>query len=191
MGKLCRACRGVRSWSVRLWAAAGVLVPGWSATLHAQASLPVDPDEIVVTCHSGYPPDFTGQPTYDPSRPNAYVVALFNTANPVAQGAPLGPSYVKLGQFLATRADIVGPEVADTLGRLRDEIEPFVLRHDHLDQQGHLVAVRQKTTGHIDDLAPGRCLHRGGRQRIVAAGVVKHCFSSDVPARSGPVGPAR
>ncbi|MCA9312373.1 MAG: hypothetical protein KDA21_14260, partial [Phycisphaerales bacterium] len=94
MGKLCRACRGVRSWSVRLWAAAGVLVPGWSATLHAQASLPVDPDEIVVTCHSGYPPDFTGQPTYDPSRPNAYVVALFNTANPVAQGAPLGPSYV-------------------------------------------------------------------------------------------------
>jgi ubiquinone biosynthesis protein len=35
----------------------------------------------------------------------------------------LGPSYVKLGQFLATRPDIVGGEVADTLGRLRDEIE--------------------------------------------------------------------
>jgi len=37
----------------------------------------------------------------------------------------LGPSYVKLGQFLATRPDIVGGEVAETLGRLRDEIEPF------------------------------------------------------------------
>jgi len=37
----------------------------------------------------------------------------------------LGPSYVKLGQFLATRADIVGAEMAETLGRLRDEIEPF------------------------------------------------------------------
>jgi ubiquinone biosynthesis protein len=37
----------------------------------------------------------------------------------------LGPSYVKLGQFLATRPDIVGREASDTLGRLRDEIEPF------------------------------------------------------------------
>ena len=37
----------------------------------------------------------------------------------------LGPSYVKLGQFLATRPDIVGRKAALTLGRLRDEIEPF------------------------------------------------------------------
>ena len=37
----------------------------------------------------------------------------------------LGPSYVKLGQFLATRPDIVGEEAADALGRLRDEIAPF------------------------------------------------------------------
>jgi len=37
----------------------------------------------------------------------------------------LGPSYVKLGQFLATRPDIVGQEFSDTLGRLRDEIAPF------------------------------------------------------------------
>ncbi len=37
----------------------------------------------------------------------------------------LGPSYVKLGQFLATRPDIVGRDASDALGRLRDEIEPF------------------------------------------------------------------
>lgn len=37
----------------------------------------------------------------------------------------LGPSYIKLGQFLATRPDIVGREASATLGRLRDEIEPF------------------------------------------------------------------
>jgi ubiquinone biosynthesis protein len=37
----------------------------------------------------------------------------------------LGPSYIKLGQFLATRADIVGDEAAAVLGRLRDEIPPF------------------------------------------------------------------
>jgi ubiquinone biosynthesis protein len=37
----------------------------------------------------------------------------------------LGPSYVKLGQFLATRPDIVGAEMASALGALRDEIAPF------------------------------------------------------------------
>ncbi len=37
----------------------------------------------------------------------------------------LGPSWVKLGQFLATRPDLVGREAADGLGRLRDEIAPF------------------------------------------------------------------
>ena len=37
----------------------------------------------------------------------------------------LGPSYVKLGQFLATRPDIVGKAAAETFGRLRDEMEPF------------------------------------------------------------------
>ena len=37
----------------------------------------------------------------------------------------LGPSYIKLGQFLATRPDLVGAEAALVLGRLRDEIAPF------------------------------------------------------------------
>jgi ubiquinone biosynthesis protein len=37
----------------------------------------------------------------------------------------LGPSYIKLGQFLATRPDIVGPETADALGGLKDDIPPF------------------------------------------------------------------
>lgn len=37
----------------------------------------------------------------------------------------LGPSYVKLGQFLATRPDLIGAEGAEALGRLRDEIAPF------------------------------------------------------------------
>lgn len=37
----------------------------------------------------------------------------------------LGPSYVKLGQFLATRPDIVGHNVANALGNLRDKVPPF------------------------------------------------------------------
>ena len=37
----------------------------------------------------------------------------------------LGPSWVKLGQFLATRPDLVGAEIAAGLGQLRDQIAPF------------------------------------------------------------------
>ena len=37
----------------------------------------------------------------------------------------LGPSYVKLGQFLATRDDIVGRELARDLSRLQDRLPPF------------------------------------------------------------------
>ena len=37
----------------------------------------------------------------------------------------LGPSYVKLGQFLATRPDVVGRAMADDLEALQDRVEPF------------------------------------------------------------------
>lgn len=37
----------------------------------------------------------------------------------------LGPTYVKFGQTLATRPDIVGPEIAEDLSALQDAMEPF------------------------------------------------------------------
>jgi ubiquinone biosynthesis protein len=37
----------------------------------------------------------------------------------------LGPSYVKLGQFLATRPDVVGAALARDLERLQDKMPPF------------------------------------------------------------------
>lgn len=39
--------------------------------------------------------------------------------------AALGPAYIKLGQFLATRPDIIGPELADDLTSLQDKLPPF------------------------------------------------------------------
>lgn len=41
--------------------------------------------------------------------------------------AQLGPSYVKLGQFLATRADVIGPDLATDLRHLQDKAKPFPL----------------------------------------------------------------
>lgn len=37
----------------------------------------------------------------------------------------LGPSYIKLGQFLATRPDIVGTDMARALSALKDDMPPF------------------------------------------------------------------
>jgi ubiquinone biosynthesis protein len=38
----------------------------------------------------------------------------------------LGPTYVKLGQFLATRPDVVGPAIARDLESLQDRMAPFL-----------------------------------------------------------------
>jgi len=37
----------------------------------------------------------------------------------------LGPAYIKLGQFLATRPDIIGFDIARDLARLQDDLPPF------------------------------------------------------------------
>mgnify|MGYP000730548719 CR=1 FL=1 len=39
--------------------------------------------------------------------------------------ARLGPSYVKIGQFLATRPDVVGADFADDLAGLQDRMDFF------------------------------------------------------------------
>jgi ubiquinone biosynthesis protein len=40
----------------------------------------------------------------------------------------LGPSYIKLGQFLASRADLIGPKLADDLRGLQDRVPPFSMQ---------------------------------------------------------------
>ncbi|MGE0409434.1 MAG: 2-polyprenylphenol 6-hydroxylase [Amphiplicatus sp.] len=51
-----------------------------------------------------------------PLRPGERLAAAFER---------LGPAYVKLGQFMATRPDIIGFEMAGDLGRLQDRMPPF------------------------------------------------------------------
>ena len=57
----------------------------------------------------------------------------------------LGPAYVKLGQFMATRPDIIGFELADDLARLQDKMPPFA--------QGEARAEIERAFGKpVDDL---------------------------------------
>ena len=50
----------------------------------------------------------------------------------------LGPGFVKLGQALSTRADIVGEEVAADLSRLQDRLDPFPAREAHATIEAEL-----------------------------------------------------
>lgn len=56
----------------------------------------------------------------------------------------LGPSYIKLGQFLATRPDIIGPERAFELKALQDRLPPF-------DMEDAKSIIRKTLGGNIDD----------------------------------------
>jgi ubiquinone biosynthesis protein len=50
----------------------------------------------------------------------------------------LGPSYVKLGQFLATRPDIVGKLMAEDFARLQDKMDMFPTREAKASIEGSL-----------------------------------------------------
>lgn len=57
-------------------------------------------------------------------------VAKGNTGERLAKALEkLGPSYVKLGQFLATRGDILSEEMVAGLCTLKDRMEPFCQTH--------------------------------------------------------------
>lgn len=48
------------------------------------------------------------------------------TQSPIAAAlTDLGPSYIKLGQFMATRPDLVPPDLVSDLAELRDRLPPF------------------------------------------------------------------
>lgn len=56
----------------------------------------------------------------------------------------LGPSYIKLGQFLATRGDLLGPELITDLRNLQDKLPPF-------SQDEARRAIEQALGGKLED----------------------------------------
>lgn len=62
----------------------------------------------------------------------------------------LGPAYVKVGQFLATRPDMIGVTVAQELGRLKDRLPPFS-RDKALDIINAELGATETLFGNISD----------------------------------------
>ena len=71
---------------------------------------------------------------------------------PVARALQaMGPAYVKFGQVLSTRRDIVGPELVEQLRFLQDRLPPFALAEAYAEIEAELGAgIWQR----IGDLGP-------------------------------------
>ena len=62
-----------------------------------------------------------------PSRDPAGAEQVAKAESLAADLERLGPTFVKLGQLLSTRNDLLPPEYVDALARLQDHVEPFPL----------------------------------------------------------------
>ena len=94
----------------------------------------------------------------------------------------LGPSYIKLGQFLATRADVIGPELAGELALLQDNLPPFSMAEarraveealggkleDHFAEFGPAVAAAS-----IAQVHKAAVIDADGRRREVAVKILR------------------
>ena len=56
---------------------------------------------------------------------NISYILIRNRHNMALALEKLGPSFIKLGQFLSTRPDLIGIELADSFGYLRDKLPHF------------------------------------------------------------------
>ena len=65
----------------------------------------------------------------------------------------LGPSFIKLGQSLATRSDLVGETVAEDLSRLQDNLPPFPFEQARRTIETELAAPLAETFTRFEEIA--------------------------------------
>ena len=119
--------------------------------------------------------------------PITLLAAPFNLGKPKERRissalAALGPSYIKLGQFLATRADVIGADAARDLSLLQDKLPPFSMAEarraiedalggkleDHFVEFGPPVAAAS-----IAQVHKAVTLDKDGQRRAVAVKILR------------------
>ncbi|NWG52764.1 MAG: 2-polyprenylphenol 6-hydroxylase [Hydrogenophilaceae bacterium] len=83
----------------------------------------------------------------------------------------LGPAYVKVGQFLATRPDMIGVTAAQELGRLKDRLPPFS-RNTALDTINAELGATEGLFGTVSDPLAAASIAQV-HQALLPNGVVK------------------
>ncbi len=108
--------------------------------------------------------------------------------------ARLGPSYVKMGQFLATRPDVVGTEFADDLAQLQDRMDFFPVSSAKASVQGSLGRPIEELYSRFDDpiaaasiaqVHPGEVMTPSGPRKVAIKVVrpgVRQRFAHDLQA---------
>src|SRR5690349_807402 len=67
-----------------------------------------------------------GLKDFDPSTPTIDSAAMQHDARQLAADLEsMGPTFIKLGQLLSTRADLLPPAYLEALSRLQDKVEPI------------------------------------------------------------------
>ena len=102
----------------------------------------------------------------------------------------LGPSWVKLGQFLATRPDVVGKEIARDLELLHDQLEPFPLAAAKESVTASLGRPVEEMFGEIGEPVAAASVAQVHRARVASTGSevalkvirpgVRHRFERDL-----------
>lgn len=90
----------------------------------------------------------------------------------------LGPSYIKLGQFLATRADVVGEEVAAELAKLQDQVPPVP---DEVAREAIATELGRPVEDLFDDL--GKCVAAASIAQVYRARVTDIAGTRDVAVK--------
>jgi len=65
----------------------------------------------------------------------------------------LGPTFIKLGQAISTRSDIIGDDVADDLASLRDRLPPFSTKQARAIIEAEFGKPIEQIFAHFDDAA--------------------------------------
>ena len=74
----------------------------------------------------------------------------------------MGPTYIKLGQFLSTRSDLLTPQYIDALSRLQDSAEHFPYEKVEEIVSSELRHARVQAIFLFRQNAPCRCFARAG-----------------------------